>query len=105
MKYNQLGRTGLFVSEVCLGTMTFGGDGAGIWKAIGDLGQDAVDALIERALKAGVNFIYTADVYSLGHAQRLLGQGLKNLGVVRQEVVIATKVLGEMGPGANDRGA
>jgi aryl-alcohol dehydrogenase-like predicted oxidoreductase len=106
MKYNQLGRTGLFVSEICLGTMTFGGDGnAGIWKAIGDLGQDAVDALIERALKAGVNFIDTADVYSFGHAERLLGQGLKNLGVERKEVVIATKVLGEMGSGPNDRGA
>ena len=106
MKYNQLGRTGLFVSEICLGAMTFGGNSdAGIWKAIGDLGQDAVDAIVDRALKAGVNFIDTADVYSSGQSERLVGQSLKNLAVPRRSVVVATKVLGEVGPGANDRGA
>jgi aryl-alcohol dehydrogenase-like predicted oxidoreductase len=106
MKYNQLGRTGLFVSEICLGAMTFGGNAdAGMWKAIGALGQQDVDAIIGKALAAGVNFIDTADVYSFGQSERLVGQALKNLDVARKDVVIATKVFGEMGPGANDRGA
>jgi aryl-alcohol dehydrogenase-like predicted oxidoreductase len=106
MKYKQLGRTGLFVSEICLGAMTFGGnEDAGRWKAIGGLGQDEVDAIIGRALAAGVNFIDTADVYSFGHSEIRVGQALKNLGVKRKDVVIATKVYGEMGPGPNDRGA
>ncbi len=106
MRYNQLGRTGLFVSEICLGTMTFGGDAdAGIWKAIGGLGQDEVDSIVGRALEAGVNFFDTADVYSFGQSEKRLGQALKNLGVARKDVVIATKVFGEMGPKPNDRGA
>jgi aryl-alcohol dehydrogenase-like predicted oxidoreductase len=106
MKYNQFGRTGLFVSEICLGTMTFGGNGnAGMWKAIGQLGQAEVDGIVGRALAAGVNFFDTADVYSFGQSERLLGQAFKNLGVVRKDVIIATKVFGEMGPGPNDRGA
>ena len=106
MKYNQLGRTGLFVSEICLGAMTFGGGvDAGIWKAIGSIGQDGVDKIIGHALAAGVNFIDTADVYSFGQSERVVGQSLKNLGVARKDVVVATKVYGEMGPGPNDRGA
>jgi aryl-alcohol dehydrogenase-like predicted oxidoreductase len=106
MKYNQLGRTGLYVSEICLGTMTFGGNAeAGFWKTIGELKQDEVDAIVDRALKAGVNFFDTADVYSFGGSETLLGQSLENLGVARKDVVIATKVFGEMGPGPNDRGA
>jgi len=106
MKYNQFGGTGLFVSEICLGTMTFGGnEDAGFWKAIGSLGQGEVDRIVGRALAAGVNFIDTADVYSFGQSERLLGQALKNLGVARKDVVIATKVFGEMGPRPNDRGA
>jgi aryl-alcohol dehydrogenase-like predicted oxidoreductase len=106
MKYNQLGRTGLFVSEICLGTMTFGGNAdAGMWKAIGGLGQNEATGIIERALGAGVNFIDTADVYSFGQSERLVGQALKSLDVPRKNVVLATKVFGEMGPGPNDRGA
>ncbi|MFC3067761.1 aldo/keto reductase [Phenylobacterium soli] len=106
MKYKQLGRTGLYVSEICLGTMTFGGsEQAGMWRAIGALQQGEVDAIVGRALEAGVNFIDTADVYSFGESERLLGQSLKNLGVARKDVVIATKVYGEMGPRPNDRGA
>ena len=106
MKYNQLGRSGLFVSEICLGTMTFGGNAdAGWWTAIGALRQTEVDGIVGRALAAGVNFIDTADVYSFGESERLLGQALKNLGVARKDVVIATKVFGEVGPGPNDRGA
>jgi len=104
MRYRRLGRTGLYVSELCLGTMTFGGEG-GIWGAIGDLDQKGVDAMVEKALAGGVNFIDTADVYSFGVSEKLLGQALKNLGVKRSDVVVATKVFGSMGEGPNDRGA
>jgi aryl-alcohol dehydrogenase-like predicted oxidoreductase len=104
MRYNQLGRTGLFVSELCLGTMTFGGTGA-VWSKIGDLQQAAVDGIIGAALAAGINFIDTADVYSNGESEKLLGQSLKNLGVRRSEVVIATKVFGAITDAPNDRGA
>jgi aryl-alcohol dehydrogenase-like predicted oxidoreductase len=106
MKYNQLGRTGLFVSEICLGAMTFGGNpDAGMWAAIGSLGQDEVDRIVGRALAGGVNFFDTADVYSFGQSERLLGQAFRNLGAKRKDVVIATKVFGEMGRGPNDKGA
>jgi aryl-alcohol dehydrogenase-like predicted oxidoreductase len=106
MKYNQLGRTGLFISEICLGAMTFGGNAeASRWAAIAGLGQDKVDAIVGRAIAAGVNFFDTADVYSFGASESLLGQAFKNLGTARKDVVIATKVFGEMGPGPNDRGA
>ncbi|HEY2179118.1 MAG TPA: aldo/keto reductase [Caulobacteraceae bacterium] len=106
MKYNQLGRTGLYVSEICLGTMTFGGnEDAGIWKAIGSLDQKIVDEIVARSLAAGVNFFDTADVYSFGESERRLGQALRNLGVARKDVVIATKVFGRMGPGPNDQSA
>lgn len=106
MKYKQLGRTGLHVSEICLGTMTFGGSAdSGMWRAIGALGQADVDAIVGKAIASGVNFFDTADVYSFGESERLLGQALKNLGTKRKDVVIATKVYGEMGPGPNDRGA
>jgi aryl-alcohol dehydrogenase-like predicted oxidoreductase len=106
MKYKQLGATGVFVSEICLGTMTFGDNpAAGMWKAIGALGQTEVDAIIDRAVGAGVNFIDTADVYSFGRSEEVVGQALKNLGIARADVVIATKVFGEMGPQPNNRGA
>ena len=105
MRYRQLGRSGLYVSEICLGTMTFGGSAGGIWAAIGDLDQKQVNAVMGKALEGGVNFIDTADVYSQGLSERLVGQSLKDLGVKRSDVVIATKAFGEMGPGPNDRGA
>ncbi|WP_321933326.1 aldo/keto reductase [Paraburkholderia sp. J8-2] len=104
MRYNPLGRTGLFVSELCLGTMTFGG-GAGIWNQIGDLQQSDAERLVGRALDAGINFIDTADVYSQGVSEQITGQALKNLKVPREQVVIATKVFGEMGSSPNERGA
>jgi aryl-alcohol dehydrogenase-like predicted oxidoreductase len=104
MRYNQLGRTGLFVSELCLGTMTFGG-GDGIWGKIGDLQQADADRMTARAIEAGINFIDTADVYSGGRSEEITGQALKNLKVARDSVVVATKVFGETGPGANARGA
>ncbi len=105
MRYNQLGHTGLFVSELCLGTMTFGDAGGGIYGAIAGVGQEAADAIVKRSLEAGVNFIDTADVYSSGRSEELLGQSLNNLGVKRSDVVIATKFYGVMGQGPNDRGA
>lgn len=104
MKYRQLGRTGLYVSEICLGAMTFAGQG-GMWGAIGSVDQAGADAMIGKALEHGVNFIDTADVYSNGASEVMVGQALKNLGVKRSDVVIATKAYGEMGPGPNDRGA
>jgi aryl-alcohol dehydrogenase-like predicted oxidoreductase len=104
MKYNPLGRTGLFVSELCLGTMTFGG-GSGIWQAIGALQQNEADALLRQAVEAGINFIDTADVYSAGLSEEITGQAMRNLGLARHEVVLATKVFGETSPGPNGRGA
>ena len=104
MRYNQLGRSGLIVSELCLGTMTFGGEG-GMWGRIGQLQQEEADALVKAALDAGINFIDTANVYAEGRSERILGQSLRNLGVRREEVVIATKVLGRMHAGPNGAGA
>ncbi len=63
MRYKQLGQTGMFVSEICLGTMTFGGKEGGFWRVVGELEQEEVDQIVGRALAAGVNFIDTADVY------------------------------------------
>ena len=105
MKYKPLGRTGLFVSELCLGTMTFGGGDEGIWGKIGALQQGESEAIIGSALDAGVNFIDTADVYSFGRSEEITGQALKNLKVARENVVVATKVFGETGPAPNARGA
>jgi len=100
MRYRPLGRTGQYVSEICLGTMTFSG-AAGFWRAIGALDQAASTALVDRALEAGVNFIDTANVYSDGQSEIQLGQALRDLGVKREDVIIATKVRGRMGPGPN----
>jgi aryl-alcohol dehydrogenase-like predicted oxidoreductase len=104
MQHRQFGRTGLFVSELCLGTMTFGG-ASGIWGHIGNLQQSEAEALVGRALDAGINFIDTADVYSEGLSETMTGQALRNLKVPRENVVVATKVLGETGPGPNAAGA
>ncbi|NRP84613.1 General stress protein 69 [Ensifer adhaerens] len=106
MRYNQLGNTGLFVSELCLGTMTFGeANPNSTWGSIADVDQALADKIVESSLAAGINFIDTADVYSLGNSEKLLGQALKNLGVPRKDIVIATKVCGVMGDKPNDRGA
>lgn len=104
MRYNQLGRSGLIVSELCLGTMTFGGDG-GLWGRIGQLQQDEADGLVKAALDAGINFFDTANIYAEGRSERILGQAFGNLGVARDEVVVATKVLGRMHDGPNGAGA
>lgn len=102
MKYKTLGNTGLFVSELCLGTMTFGGQG--VWANMGNVQLDDAQALISRAFDHGINFIDTADIYSAGASEEIVGQSLRNLGVRREDVVIATKVCGPMGPGPNDAG-
>ncbi|MBS1530075.1 MAG: aldo/keto reductase [Bacteroidetes bacterium] len=100
MKYNVLGNTGVVVSELCLGTMTFGGEG-GIWGNIGKVQQDEVNQLMKTAVDSGINFIDTANVYSYGLSEKLLGQSLKDTGISRSELVIATKVRGRMGEGKN----
>jgi aryl-alcohol dehydrogenase-like predicted oxidoreductase len=100
MRYLPLGRTGQFVSEICLGTMTFHG-GSGFWRAVGTVEQQGATALVALALEAGVNFIDTADVYSEGQSEVLLGQALRDLNVAREDVIVATKVRGRTGPGPN----
>ena len=102
MKYKLLGNTGLKVSELCLGTMTFGGKG--MWTAIGTLPQDQVDELIKVAVEAGINFIDTANVYSEGLSEQMTGTAIRNLGLNRDDLVIATKVRGKMGEGPNHSG-
>lgn len=103
MHYNQLGNTGVLVSDICLGTMTFGGEG-GIWPQIGTLQQDAVNELIKTAVDAGINFIDTANAYSFGLSETLLGQAIKSLGLPRRELIIATKLRARMGAGKNQIG-
>jgi aryl-alcohol dehydrogenase-like predicted oxidoreductase len=104
MKYNRLGQTGLFVSEICLGTMTFSGQNF-FGGVIGTLNQKEATALIARSLEARVNFLDTADAYSKGESEKMTGQALKDLGVKRSDVVLATKAFARMGPGPNDIGA
>jgi aryl-alcohol dehydrogenase-like predicted oxidoreductase len=104
MRYNALGQTGLLVSELCLGTMTFGGD-QGMWGHIGKLGQDEADALVKVALDAGINIIDTANVYAEGRSEEITGRALKNLGIPRDDVLVATKVFGRVGPDINAAGA
>lgn len=104
MKYNRLGNTGLYVSELCFGTMTFSGQNY-FGGVIGTLNQKEATALIQRSLEAKINFIDTANVYSLGESEKMTGQALKDIGVDRKDVVLATKVFGRMAPGPNDIGA
>lgn len=103
MRYRMLGNTGFYVSEICLGTMTFGGKGK-YYEAVGKVDQKTATSLVARALEAGVNFIDTADVYSEGLSETLLGNALKDIGVKRSDVVIATKVYGRMSASPNDAG-
>ena len=102
MRYKRLGRTGLYVSEICLGTMTYGGKG--FWEVIGKLGVDAVAAQLRTALDAGVNFLDTANVYHEGESEKLVAAAMAKLGLRRDEFIIATKVHGRVGKGANDVG-
>ena len=104
MRYRQLGNTGMFVSEICLGTMTFGGKGS-FFEHVGKLDQKEVTGIVARALEAGVNFIDTADMYSFGLSETLLGQALKDIGTKRSDVVVATKAYARMSDAPNDVGA
>src|SRR4030088_2104423 len=104
MKYATLGNTGLLVSKLCFGTMTFG-DGSGYFKALGAVGQAGADELVKTSIDGGINFFDTADNYTEGESEKILGQSLKNLNIARKDVVIATKVYNRVGPGRNDIGA
>ncbi len=99
MQYRQLGKSGLLVSELCFGAMTFGG--RGYWKTIGELEYQASKRLVDLSLDAGVNFFDTADVYSYGMAEEFLGKALHDR---RNEIVLATKVRGRMSAEINDVG-
>ena len=100
MRYSTFGRTGLFVSELCFGSMTFGGK-SGIWEKIGRTAQQDADWLVGMALDAGINFFDTADVYAEGESERILGRAL---GARRKDVVLASKVRLRTGPGPNNVG-
>ena len=102
MKYRLLGQTGLYVSELCLGTMTYGS--AGFWEVMGGLDQAAVSAQVRYAFDRGINFIDTANVYSIGQSEQMVGQALRDLGLPRDELVIATKATGVMDELSNGRG-
>jgi aryl-alcohol dehydrogenase-like predicted oxidoreductase len=104
MKYNTLGPTGLLVSEICLGTMTFA-SGEGLWKPIAGVEQTLADQLLKTSFDAGVNFVDTADVYTSGESEKSLAKAIANTGIARRDLVIATKVFGRTGPGRNDVGA
>ncbi|MCA1660749.1 MAG: aldo/keto reductase [Novosphingobium sp.] len=103
MRYNLLGNTGLAVSELCLGAMTFGTD-PGRFGPIAGLDQAASTAMVKQAFDAGINFIDTANVYTTGQSETFVGGALKDLGIARSDVVVATKAMGAMGKGANDAG-
>ncbi|WP_026461894.1 aldo/keto reductase [Adhaeribacter aquaticus] len=105
MNYNLLADTGVLVSELCFGAMTFGGKGkGGMWELIGQQEQTEVNELMKTAVDAGINFFDTANMYSFGESERLLGQSLKDMGIARNSLFIATKVRGRMGQGVNQLG-
>src|ERR1700726_1255739 len=104
MEYPTVGNPGLLVSKLCFGTMTFG-DGRGLFKGISAVDQVGADELVKTAIDGGINFFDTADNYTEGESEKILGQSLKKLNVARQHVVIATKVYSRVGPGRNDVGA
>ena len=103
MRMKKLGGTGLVVSEICLGTMTFS-NGEGFWGSIGNTDQASATGIVKAAIEHGVNFLDTADVYSNGIAETMTGQALKSLALPRDQFVLATKVLGRMGSGVNQSG-
>jgi aryl-alcohol dehydrogenase-like predicted oxidoreductase len=102
MKYRLLGPTGLYVSELCLGTMTFGNQG--FWSVMGGLQQKEVSELVKTAFDEGINFIDTANVYSFGESESLLGQAIKDTQLPRDQLIIATKSTGIMDETPNGRG-
>ncbi len=100
MDYVRLGKTGLKVSRICLGTMTYGSPKWRDWV----LDDEASRPFIKRALDGGINFFDTADVYSLGASEEVLGKALKDFGPSRENLVVATKVFSPMGQAPNERG-
>jgi aryl-alcohol dehydrogenase-like predicted oxidoreductase len=104
MKYKVLGKTGLFVSEMCLGTMTFG-QSAGRYAAASGVTQEMADEIIRLGFDAGINFIDTADVYAGGQSEEIIGKSIKNLGLARKDLVISTKMGHATGEGPNDGGS
>lgn len=103
MRYNRLGQTGLFVSELCLGTMTFG-QAQGRYAAASGVDAGEVDKILRSAVDAGVNFIDTANVYANGQAEEIVGQAIRSSGIGRDELVVATKFEHATGSGPNDAG-
>ncbi|WP_141434408.1 aldo/keto reductase [Bacillus sp. 03113] len=99
MKYNLLGNTGVLISEIALGTMTFGGGNT--WGIFGSLDEKEAGRLVDQALDAGVNLFDTANVYADGRSEEILGKVLKSK---RHQAIIATKVRGRTGPGPNEIG-
>lgn len=102
MRYRLLGQTGLYVSELSLGTMNYGG--SGYFANMGALGQDEVDAQLRLAFDSGINLIDCADVYSNGLSESLVGRGMRALDLPRDELIIASKAFARMGPGVNQLG-
>jgi aryl-alcohol dehydrogenase (NADP+) len=100
MQYVNLGKTGLKVSRLCFGMMTYGSKTWRQWI----LEEEEAKPFIGRALEAGINFFDTADVYSLGESERVTGNLLRHFGVKRENVVVATKVNGQMSDDVNDKG-
>src|SRR3984957_2706457 len=104
MEYATLGNTVLLVSKLCFGSMTFE-YGRGLFKALSTVSQAGADELVKMSIDGGINFFDTADNYTEGESETILGQSLKNLNIARKDVVIATKVYSRVGPGRNDVGA
>ncbi|MBP2833758.1 aldo/keto reductase [Aquimarina sp. U1-2] len=102
MKYNNLGNTGLLVSELCLGAMTFGGKG--VWASIGKLPLEGAKELLSTAVDHGINFFDNANAYSEGESERLMGKAFKQLGISKNDTVISTKLRIRMGKGVNQVG-
>lgn len=100
MQYTNLGKTGMKVSRLCLGMMSYGSKSWRDWV----LDEEQAKPFIQRALEAGINFFDTADVYSLGESERITGNLLKHFGVKRENVIVATKVRNQMSDDPNDKG-
>jgi aryl-alcohol dehydrogenase-like predicted oxidoreductase len=105
MRYRKLGRSGLLVSELCLGTNMFGGSDLEFWKELGGLDQERVNAVVARAVEGGINFIDTADGYANGQSEICVGQALEDLRLDRSKLVICTKAGMPTGSGPNEGGA
>jgi aryl-alcohol dehydrogenase (NADP+) len=100
MQYTNLGKTGLKVSRLCLGMMTYGSKKWREWV----LDEEQAKPFVKRALDAGINFFDTADVYSTGESEKITGNVLRHFDVKRENVIVATKVHGQMSDDVNDRG-